>query len=162
MAITTTLAPQFEDALITALRARANLTDAQVVMGPPGDMPAGDYIFIATSESDPITSDEEFGVLGNIRRRERISIQCLAQAYRAGAGEDAIRAVRDAVHDMLAEVAEELRTAAIPGSNHALLLSGKAKQFELSAWSERRGATGGQRWSQIPFTITYLGDLPTT
>lgn len=164
MAITTTLATQFEDQLVAALRARPGLTDDQVIIGPVGsDLAAGDYIITGVGiGNESVSSDEEFNILGNVRRQERITLNCFIEAHRPGAGELAVQAARDAAHALLAEVAEELRTAAFPENNHPLTLGGLAHMFELSAWDERRGATTNARWSQIPFQVTYVGDLPSS
>lgn len=164
MTITTTLAADFEDELLAAWRARPGLADVQVLMGPPGDeLRAGDFLVTSVGDDDDtIRADEKYGVLGNIRRRELITIDCLIMVHKPGGGEDVIKAARDRAHEIFAEVAEEFRTAANPANNHALTLSDKAHSFEISSWTERRGATSSARWSQIPFLITYKGNLPSS
>lgn len=159
MTVTTTLATQFEDALLTALQGRAGLSGVNIEMTPV-DRAAGDWIMIGAGDDSAVSSSESWSLVGNVRRREVVTLDCIIEVTKSGAGETVAKAARDRAHALFAEVATELRDAAQPGSEHALLLGGKCHMFQLSSWTEKRGVGDRQRWSQIVFTITYTGDLP--
>lgn len=168
MAAVTTLAREFEDALIEALQTRAEipdsaLADVQIRIGPPGDeAQAGARLYTGVAADNSANADERFAASGNVRKREELRLNCIVDVNVSGGGIEATTEARNTAHAIFAEVADELRIAANPGSNHILLLNGRAHMVRLDSWHERRGMQSNARWSQIPFLVVYEGDLPRT
>lgn len=159
MAFITTLAADFETALVTALQARPGLAGVLVDSGPLGDSTAGhkEYVEIGGSldQQPTISSIETWGLLGNARRDETVTLDCLAYVEVTGAGGAGIRAASARAHELLAEVATQLRETPDMG-----LTNLRVTQF--GGWSEQRAAGAGERASYIRFQVTYNATLPRT
>ena len=138
MSVTTTYAPGFEDALVTALQAREGLAGVLVDSGPLGASTDGhiEYIEIGGSlDAQPtIQSTEAWSLLGNARKEETVVIDCLCYVQLTGGGGEAIRAASARAHELLAEVATALRDDPDLGG---------VRVTQFSEWSEQRFAGSG-------------------
>lgn len=157
MPVTTTLAPAFEAALVTALQARAGLAGVLVDSGPLGASTDGNLEYIEIGGSlDPqptIQSTEAWGLLGNARKEETVAFDCLCFVQVTGSGGVDIRRASVRAHALLAEVATELRDDPDLGG---------VRVTQFSEWSEQRFAGSGTRAALIRFAITYTATLPRT
>lgn len=164
MSATFTLAPEFEDVLVTALQARfaahPTLSHVHVESGPLGDSaPAGDRFHVGVDEGDEsINGNGDWWASGGYGIREDVLIHCEAVGFALGAGADQIRAARDRAFAICDEVLGEVLEAVDPASNHALLLDGRVSHIRIpGAWRERRYS---ERASRVGFDIRFTGKLP--
>lgn len=156
MAVTTTLAPQFEAALVTALQARVGLAGVYVDSGTVGDIPAKEYIEIG-GRIDPgprAESLETWGAIGNLRKEETVTFHCLIYVQVTGSGGAGIRAAGARAHELLAEVATQLRDDPDMGD--------LVRVTELGDWTEQTFVGSGTRASVLLFDIRYTASLPRT
>jgi hypothetical protein len=105
----TSRVPAAVDALLAILRARPALADVEVVDGPPVvNLTALRRIHIgwAPSADAAVTLQQEFAGAGARTRDEEFSITCYAEAR---SGDKDMRAQRDAVFALVAEVEQALR-----------------------------------------------------
>lgn len=150
-----TLAGQFQDALITALQARAGLSDVDVRRGPAGDSgDAGDKFHVGESEDSSVSASVQWAASGGYSWIEDLSIQCTAVAFDYGAGDDAIKGAYDRVYAIVSEVWDEIVLNADPysgASSRPLLLDGKVRDLKIAEWREDRF---NDRASRIRLTIS--------
>ena len=104
-------APDFLDALETALEARAGITGltpkVQILTYYPSvDEPLTDAIIIGYE----VTDVNEPAAVGQVRYQETVDVQCEIRVIRPGAGETPSKAARDRAKNLLGEIDNELRT----------------------------------------------------
>lgn len=105
MAITTSQASAFEDAVIALLQAEAALSGVQVAVGPLGDDSKTEYI-----QSFGCRSDQEWAAAGNLRKRETLTLTLEVKTEVSGVGEEKVKAARDRIQTLVTAIETALRT----------------------------------------------------
>lgn len=137
-------------AMAAALAARANIVtwDVLVTTGWVSDIDRRDTLILG----DPIEGEQEWGLLGNLRRDERFTVGGTILVQRAGKGESVIQATRERAVNILAELEDELRVRPTVGAT--------VKVAALTRYSIDQGADSDGRWCQLEFEVSNWRDLP--
>lgn len=136
------------NAFVDGLASRAGLFGVQVSSGYLGaDSDAYESIQLV----DVSPANQQWSMIGNKRRDEEYTLQGIIWVVQAGKGETVIRAARDRVFALLAEIEDFLRVDPTIGST--------TRVSELSAYPLEQGANDRGRWCQISFEVSCKKDL---
>lgn len=147
MATTTSGIATWLNTFADALAARAGLSGVLITTGYVSDAAQQDQIQI-----DSIEGEQEWGLLGNLRRKEMFRIGGIIWVTRAGKDEAVIRVVRARAYVLLAEIEDYLRVAPT--------VSGTNKVSALTKYTLDQGANTSGRWAQMDFEVSNWRDLP--
>lgn len=148
MTTTTSGADAWMCAFADALTARAALSGVLITTGYVSDVGRQDAIQIG----DTVEGDQEWGTLGNMRRREDFTVAGIIWVQRAGKGETVIRTVRARAFALLAEIEDELRVRPT--------VTATVKLSSITHYNLDQGANSDGRWAQMDFELKNWKDLP--
>ena len=141
----TSTIPATIDALITAVRARAELTNAIVHDGSPLTDDGVNYVAIGYTENDgpAVNAQQDPAALGNLRRSETYTIECQACAWDGGTD---MKVARDAVFSLFAGVENALRADGT--------ITGRVIFADIGSYSLRQYQTTNGVVALIDFVVT--------
>jgi hypothetical protein len=151
MALTTKVGP-YLDALAANLSARNGLSGVGVFSGWVG--PDGG---LRSSQIESVDSTDDWGLIGNRRLDEAVTLTGFIWAQAPGAGEVAIKAARDAAEAIWNELLDELVTNPSQGVAEVLTNAHVASMSEENAVNADK-----QRVCRITFTIALTAQITNT
>lgn len=151
MTLTTKIGP-YLDALVANLAARPGLTNVGVFSGWVG--PDGGLTSI---QFESVDSTDEWGLIGNRRLDEAVTITGFIWAQQPGAGEATIKAARDLAERIWAELLDELVTNPSQGVAEVLTNAHVASMAEENAVTADK-----QRVCRITFTVAMTAQITNT
>ncbi len=143
-----TTAPDFLDAIRTALVARAGLAGVTVFTGPMPMEEVGTKCIVLATEAT--TADLDQPLMGRAEVFEEYDIGGFIWAKVDGAGETAIGLARDAAFDIFEEVADYLASLTTTAATQTAI---KVDDASVTGWTMEQFAEPGERHCYVRFTI---------
>lgn len=153
----TSAAPAVIDELLQILRAASELTDVQIIDGPPlEDQSVPDQLIIGwqPGEGEAATLQQDFAYAGARQRNEDGSIVCWIDCW---SGDAEIRPRRLRAFELLAVVEGILRAS--DSAREAPTLGGVVQWSQLAAGTLRQVATEQGAKASVGFTVTYFARI---
>ena len=136
----TSTVPRFLDKFRETLEAQPAFAKVEIATAALGHATKPESIQIFD-----VDGEQPWGALGAHRRDEEYAVQVAIWACKPGAGEPAIKAVRDRAYALFAAVEQVL--LADP------TLGGVVLKVRFGLMQLEQGANKGERWAQLSFTI---------
>ncbi|MFD7978891.1 hypothetical protein [Streptomyces sp. NPDC059071] len=153
----TSVAADVIDALLEILRAAPELSDVQIIDGPPiEDQSVPDQLIVGwqPGEGEAATLLQEFAYAGARRRNEEGIVSCWIDCW---TGDTDMQLRRRRAFDLLALVENALRAS--DTSPESPTLGGVVQWSQVAAGTLRQAVTDQGARASVGFTVTYFARI---